>query len=64
MEKEKYQIDETTQNSIKVDGANVQKAARHFEKNMYKTLRNRLNELKNKPGRPVPVPKEEKGKTR
>lgn len=62
--KEQIKVEEPTQSTIKVDGGNIRNATRHFEKNMYKALRNRLNELKNKPGRSVPVPKEEKGKTR
>lgn len=63
-EKQKSQVEESTQTTVKVDGTNVQAAAKHFEKNMYKTLRDRLNELKNKSGRPNPIPKEEKGRTR
>ena len=61
--KEQIQVEESSQSTVKVDGGNVLNASRQFEKNMYKTLRNRLNELK-KPGRPLPIPREEKGKTR
>ena len=61
-EKQNMQVEEHTQDNIKVDGVNIQNAIRHFEKNMYKTLRNRLNKLENKPGRSNPIPREEKRK--
>ena len=56
-EKQSLQIGETNQHTVKVDDTNIRNASRLFEKEIYKSIRTQLSSMKNKPGRPRPIPK-------